>query len=107
MDANQAKAAKQEETQVEIGSRMTKNLKEMDADRKRDRDYLKVMMAEISAQMDGNQAEMRFIVCTFRSELKETNQHEMKAVIHPIPSELDEMNACNGATETEPDPGMM
>jgi hypothetical protein len=40
-----------------------------------------------------------------RSELKETIQHEMKAVIQPIRSELDEMTACNGETETEPNPG--
>jgi hypothetical protein len=53
------------------------------------------------------QAEMRFTVCAMRSELEETIQHRMKAAIQPIRAELDEMTACNGATETEPDPGMM
>jgi hypothetical protein len=54
-----------------------------------------------------SQAEMRSTICAFRSELKETIEHEMKAVIQPIRAELDETTDCNGATETEPDPGMM
>jgi hypothetical protein len=41
------------------------------------------------------------------SELKGTIQHGMKVVIQPIRSELDETTACNGATKTQPDPGMM
>jgi hypothetical protein len=53
------------------------------------------------------QVEIRSTICAFRSELKETIQHEMKAVIQPICSELDEMTACDEATETEPNPGMM
>jgi hypothetical protein len=61
----------------------------------------------MNAKMDGNQAEIRLTVCAIRSELKETIQHEMKAVIQPIRSELDETTACNEATETGPDPGMM
>jgi hypothetical protein len=31
----------------------------------------------------------------------------MKAVIQFIRAELDDMTACNKATETEPNPGMM
>jgi hypothetical protein len=50
---------------------------------------------------------MRFTVCAIWSELKETIQHEMKAVTQPTLLELDETTACNGATETDPDPGMM
>jgi hypothetical protein len=50
---------------------------------------------------------MRSIISALRTELKETIQHEMKAVIQSIWVELDEMTACNGATEAEPDPGMM
>jgi signal transduction histidine kinase len=76
------------------------------------------LLAERSARMDtnlnemrkeikSNQAEMRSTICAFRSELNETIQHEMKAVIQPIRAELDETTDCNGATEIEPDPGMM
>jgi hypothetical protein len=118
MDTNQAKVAKQEEILAEmkanreqmlaeINARMTINLKEMEADRKRDREDLKGMMEEMNAKMDSNQAEIRSTVCAIWSEIKETIKHEMKAVIQPKWSELDEMTACNGATETEPDPGMM
>jgi hypothetical protein len=42
-----------------------------------------------------------------RSELKETIQHEMKAAIQSVWSELDETTACNEATETELEPGVM
>jgi hypothetical protein len=35
MDANQAKAAKQQEMQAEISARMTINLKEMETEKKR------------------------------------------------------------------------
>jgi hypothetical protein len=59
MDANQAKATKQEEMMAEISARMTINLKQKEADRKRDREDLKGMMEEINAKMDGNQVEMR------------------------------------------------
>jgi hypothetical protein len=31
----------------------------------------------------------------------------MKVIIQPIQLELDEATACNGATETEPNPGIM
>jgi hypothetical protein len=89
MKSIQAKAAKQEEMLAEI---------------KADREQ---MLARMEAKMETNQAEMTSTICAFRSELKETIQHEMKAVIQPLWSELDETTACNGATETEPDPGMM
>jgi hypothetical protein len=49
---------------------------------------------------------MRSTVCATQSVLEVTIQREMKAVIQPTGSELDETTACNGATETEPDPGM-
>jgi type IV secretory pathway VirB4 component len=118
MDVNQAKAAKQEEILAElkadqekmlaeISARMTINLKETEADKKRDRENLKGMMEEMNAKMDCNQAEMRSTVCAMWSMLEETIQHEMKAVIQHRRSELDEMTTCNEATETEPDPGMM
>jgi hypothetical protein len=42
-----------------------------------------------------------------RSELKETIQHGMKVITQPIQPELDETTACNKATETEPDPGIL
>jgi hypothetical protein len=42
-----------------------------------------------------------------RSKLKEAIQHGMKAAIQFVRAELDETNACGGATETDPDPGMM
>jgi hypothetical protein len=61
----------------------------------------------MEAKMDANQAEMRPTVCAFRSELKETIQQEMKTIIQPIQAELNETTICDGATETEPDPGMM
>jgi hypothetical protein len=85
MDANQAKATKQE-----------KMLANMDTNRNE-------MMEEIKS----GEAEMRSTTRAFWSELKEIIQHEMKAVIQPIRSELGEMIACNGVTETEPDPEMM
>jgi hypothetical protein len=53
------------------------------------------------------QAEMRFTICAFRSEMEETIQREMRAVIQPARSELDETTACNKARETEPDPRMV
>jgi molecular chaperone GrpE (heat shock protein) len=111
MDANQAKAAKQEE--------MLKAMQEKaNANRKADRVELKRMMNATQERVDANlkylkedikssQAEMRYIVCAIRSELKEAIQHVMKAVIQSIWSELDETTACNEVTDTEPDPGMM
>jgi hypothetical protein len=53
------------------------------------------------------QAEMRFTICAFRSEMEGTIQREKRAVIQPARSELDETAACNKATESDPDPGMM
>jgi hypothetical protein len=41
MDTNQSKATKQEEMLAEMSARMAINLKEMKADRKRAREYLK------------------------------------------------------------------
>jgi hypothetical protein len=61
----------------------------------------------MNAKMDSNQAEMRSTVCAIRSELKENIQSEMRAVIQSVRSELDETTACNEATETKPDSGMM
>jgi hypothetical protein len=89
MDTNQAKATKQEEILVEISARMDTNRNEM-------REGIK-----------SSQAEMRSTVCAIRSELKETIQHGMKVIIQPTHPELYETTACNGATETEPDSGMM
>jgi hypothetical protein len=89
MDANQAKATKQEEILTEISTRMNANLK------------------DLREEIKSGQAEMRSTIYAYWSELKETIQHEMKAVIRPIRAELDETSACNRATETEPDPGMM
>jgi hypothetical protein len=60
----------------------------IDANRQRDRENLKGMVEEMNAKVDGNQPEMRSTVCAIRSE-------------------LDETTACNGATETGPNPGMM
>jgi hypothetical protein len=88
-----------EEMWAEIIARMTINLKEMGADRKRDQEDLKGIMEEMNARVDNNQAEMRSTVCALRSEFKETVLHEMKAVIQAIQSELDEMTACNKATD--------
>jgi hypothetical protein len=81
--------------------------KRMGANRESDQEELKGMMEEINAKMDSNQAEMRSIICTFGSELKETIQREMRVTIQSLRSELDETTACNEATETNPDPGMM
>jgi hypothetical protein len=53
------------------------------------------------------QAEMRFTICAFLSEMEEPIQREMRALIQPARSELDETTAWNKATETEPDPRMM
>jgi hypothetical protein len=66
-----------------------------------------VNIKEMNAKMDSNEAEMRSVICTFRSELKETIQHDIKAAIQPIRLELDETTAYNEATEAEPDPRMM
>jgi hypothetical protein len=107
MKSNHAKATKQEEMLAEISARITINLKEMEVDRKRDREDLKGMIEEMNAKMDAGPAEMRSTVCAMRSELKETLQHEMKAIIQLIRLELDETTVCNEATETEPHPGMV
>jgi hypothetical protein len=64
-------------------------------------------LKEMREEFKSGQTEMIFTVCAMRSELKETIQHRMKAVLQPIRTESDETTACNGATETEPDPGMM
>jgi hypothetical protein len=88
---------------AEISARMDANPKENNDTQERMNENLKYLKENIKS----SQAEMRSVICTFWSELKETIQHEIKAVIQPIPSELDETTACNGATETEPDPGMM
>jgi hypothetical protein len=56
----------------------------MEADRKRGREDLKGMVEEMDVKMDGNQAEMRSILCVIQSELRETIQHEMKAIMQPI-----------------------
>jgi uncharacterized FlaG/YvyC family protein len=53
--------AKREEMLSEISARMTINVKEMEADRKRDREDLKGMMEEMNSKMDSNQAETRSI----------------------------------------------
>jgi hypothetical protein len=81
--------------------------KRMETNRRSEREGPKGMMAEMNAKMDANQAELRSIICTFRSELKETIQHEMRASIQSVRAELDETTACREATETESDPGMM
>jgi hypothetical protein len=52
MDANQAKAAKQEEMLAEISARMDTSLHEM------------------REEIKSGQAEMRSTICAFRSELK-------------------------------------
>jgi hypothetical protein len=57
--------------------------------------------------MDAHQAEVRSILCTFRSELKETIQRVMRAAIQSVRSELDGTTPCQEATETKPDPGLM
>jgi hypothetical protein len=61
---------------------------------------------QILKSVKSSQEEMMSTICAIRAEL-ETIQHEMKAVIQPIRAELDETTACNGATETEPVPGMI
>jgi hypothetical protein len=71
--------------------------------KEKDREDLKELREEIKS----GQAEMRSTVSAMRSELKETIQHEMKAVTQPIRAELDEKTACNGVTETEPEPGLI
>jgi hypothetical protein len=75
----------------------------IETNREEDREDLKEMREEIKS----GQAEMRSTVCAMQSKLKETIHHRMKAVLQPIRTELDETTACNGATETKPDPGMM
>jgi hypothetical protein len=75
----------------------------IETNREKDQEDLKEMWEEIKS----GQAEMRSIVCAMRSELKKTIQREMKAATQPIRPELDETSACNEATETKPNPGMM
>jgi hypothetical protein len=75
----------------------------IETNREKDQEDLKEMKDEIKA----GQAEMRSTVCAMRSELEEIIQRELEAVIQSIWAELDESTTCNGATETEPDPGMM
>jgi hypothetical protein len=81
--------------------------KRMEANRESDREGPKRRVAEMNAKMDAKQTELRSIICTFRSELKETIQREMKAAIQSIRSELDETTTCWEAAENGLDPGMM
>jgi hypothetical protein len=53
-------------------------------ERKGDQEDLKGMMAEMKAKMDCNWAETTSILCTFRSELKETIQRQKRAAIQSI-----------------------
>jgi hypothetical protein len=89
MDANQAKAAKQEEMLAEMSGTMHTDLNEM------------------REEIKSGQAKMRSIIFIFRSELKETIQREMRASIQSVRSEFYETTTCREATETEPGPGMM
>jgi hypothetical protein len=77
MDANQAKAAKQEEMLAKISARMDSNTKEMNATQERMNANLKDLKEDIKS----GQTDMGSIICAFRSELKENIQHKMKAVI--------------------------
>jgi hypothetical protein len=100
MKANQAKAkANQEDLLAKMEAKMDSNLVKVDS-------KLEEMLARMGEDIKSGQAEMRSTACAIRSEL-EAIQHEIRAVIQPIQSELDETTACNEATETEPDPGMM
>jgi nitrate/nitrite-specific signal transduction histidine kinase len=74
-------------------------------DRKSDREELKGMMNATQERLDANlkdlkeeiksgQAEMRSILCTFRSELKETIQRQTRAAIQSVQSELNETAIC-------------
>jgi hypothetical protein len=110
--------ASMKEHMQEMTARMDANQAEMKADRKADQPRTEAnkedMLAEISARMgvntkdiESSQAKMRSTVCTVRSELEDTIQRETRAAIKCVRSELDEKTACNGATETEPDPGIM
>jgi hypothetical protein len=105
MEAN--RESDREQMLTEMSTRMDTNTM---ADRKRDREELKGMMNATQERLDANlkhikekiksgQAEIRSIICTFRSELKKTIQREMRAAIQSIWSELDEMTACNEATD--------
>jgi hypothetical protein len=100
MDANQAKAVKQEEMLAEIRARLDVNTEEL-------KGMINANLKDLKEDIKSSQAGMRSTICGFRAELKETIQHDMKAVIQLIRSELDETTACNEATETEPSPGMM
>jgi hypothetical protein len=124
MDADQAKAkANHKEMMAKIDAE-TKAIQEkakamrdkrMEANRKRDREDLKAMMDDMDSRVDAiqakaggkqeeswpdckdikpSQAEMRSILRTFRSELKETIQRQMRATIQSIWSELDETTTC-------------
>jgi hypothetical protein len=97
-------------------------LARMEANRESDREELKGMMNATRGSVDANlkdlkedikasQAEMRSIICTFRSELKETIQRKMRSILDAWLTDLKvgrkETTACQEATEIEPGPGMM
>jgi hypothetical protein len=104
------RSGSEESRKVDQGD-LKRIMKEMDA--KMDANQAKAdgeqeeMLARMREDIKCSQAEIRSILCTFRSQLKEIIQRETRAAIQSVRSELDETTACREATETEPDPGMM
>jgi hypothetical protein len=78
-----------------MSARVEVNTKEMDYKQEE-------ILARMREDIMTGQAEMRSTVCAIQPELKETIQRVMGAAI-----QSDETAACNEATVTEPDPGMM
>jgi hypothetical protein len=80
---------------------------EINADKIADRECMKQMMAEMNAKTDGKQEEM---LARMREDIK-SGQAEMRSTLDVWLMDLKdgrkETTACNGATETEPNPGIM
>jgi hypothetical protein len=82
-------------------------MEEMDANQMNADDKQEEMPARMLEDIKSSRVEMRSILCTFRSELKETIHRQMREALLCVQSEFDETTTSREATETEPDPGMM
>jgi hypothetical protein len=99
-----------EQTMQQMMQQLLANQEKAEANAKARQEEIARMQENTQAtreEIKSGHAEMRSIICAFRSELKEIIQCEMKAAIQYVWSELDETTTCREETETEPNPGIM
>jgi hypothetical protein len=64
-----------------------------------------VLLARLEARIVTKREEDREDLKEMREEIK-SGKAEIRSTVCAMRSELEETTACNGATETEPDPGL-